>query len=218
MSDTVHAWYFSMSDRRLGFGDGRPIELGTVHTHDGTPVLCGPGLHASERAIDAFKYAPGLVLWRVECGGTVVTGDDKIACTERTYVAGGVDASSLLRAYARWCALSVVHLWACPDVVARYLVTGDETLAVAARVDVWVPVRDAAGGAARAAAWSATRTAAGGAARDAAGAAARAAAWEAEEDEWEAAEDAARECQAAQFEAMCEALIAGDCWWENDNE
>jgi len=169
------AWYFGDESRTLRHGDGREIALGVTHTHDGTPMLCKSGLHASVRAIDALQYAPGPVLWRVECGGIVVSGHDKIACTRRTYVAGGVDASSMLRAFARWCALSVAHLWDCPDVVARYLVTGDESL--------------------RSAAW------------DAASAAARGAAWG-------AARDAAQGAQASQFEAMCESLVEGDCWWE----
>jgi len=30
--------------------------------------------------------------------------------------------------FARWCALQVVHLWDCPDVVKRYLETVDEGL------------------------------------------------------------------------------------------
>ncbi len=41
---------------------------------------------------------------------------------------------SLLNAFARWCALSVAHLWQSPmpDVVRQFLETGDEMLRTAA--------------------------------------------------------------------------------------
>jgi hypothetical protein len=65
----------------------------------------------------------------------------------------------LLREFARWCALQVIHMWNAPDVVREYLETGNEEL------------RAAAGTAARAAARDAARTAARAAARDAAWAA-----------------------------------------------
>ena len=38
------------------------------------------------------------------------------------------DVIEELHAWARWCALQVVHLWDCPDGVRRYLQTGDEAL------------------------------------------------------------------------------------------
>ena len=36
------------------------------------------------------------------------------------------------RTFARWCALQVVHLWGCPDIVRKYLVTGDDGVRAAA--------------------------------------------------------------------------------------
>lgn len=65
-----------------------------------------------------------------------------------------------VRQFARWCALSVIHLWDAPQVVEDYLTSGDERLRAAA---AWAADRAAA-------AWAADRTAA---ARDAARAAAR---------------------------------------------
>ena len=65
-----------------------------------------------------------------------------------------------LREFARWCALQVIDLWDAPDVVRRYLETGDETL------------RDASQSAALSAAWDAALSAAW----DAAGSAALSAA------------------------------------------
>jgi hypothetical protein len=65
---------------------------------------------------------------------------------------------SLLNAFARWCALSVAHLWQSPmpDVVRQFLETGDEMLRSAA----WAAAWSAAGAAARSAAWSAASDAA----------------------------------------------------------
>jgi hypothetical protein len=74
----------------------------------------------------------------------------------------------MLRYFARTQAMSVAHLWDAPDVVAEFLMTGDESIRAAAR--------DAARAAARAAAWAA--------ARDAARDAARAAAWAADRREF----------------------------------
>ena len=218
----MEAWYFSAADRRLRYGDNRPIEIGATHTVNCTPELCARGLHASECAFDALQYAPGPVIWRVRLSGEIVHGRDKSAATERTYIAGGVDASELMRAFARWSALSVAHLWDCPDIVARYLTTGDPSLRAAARDAARAAAWDAARDAAWAAAWAAARAAARDAARDAARAAAWDAAWAAawaaaraaERDAaraaaWAAARDAARE----KFNAMCNDLINGGEWW-----
>jgi len=71
------------------------------------------------------------------------------------------------RYFARWCALQVIHLWNCPDVVKQYLETGDEGL------------RDAARSAALDAAHTTAYTPAHIAASDAARSAARSAAWDA---------------------------------------
>ena len=164
----MKAWYFSDESRRLRYGDGREIAVGVTHTVDCVPVLCKSGLHASVRAIDALEYAPGPIIWRVELGGTINHENDKCAATKRTYVAGGVDATETLRAFARACALDVVHLWDAPQVVKDYLVTGDESLRASAWAAAsWAAARAAARGAAMASAWAAARDAARGAARDA---------------------------------------------------
>jgi len=174
---------------RLGYGDGREVRVGETLTVEGEPVLCSAGLHASKRAIDALQYAPGgsPSLCRVTLGGTILHDSDKAAATERTVVAMLDTATTerLLREFARWCALRVIHLWDAPEIVRQYLETGDETIRAAA----WAAARDAA----RAAAWDAASAAASAAARDAAWAAAwaaaRDAAWAAA---WAAARDAAR--------------------------
>ncbi|MCB9019228.1 MAG: hypothetical protein H6546_02760 [Chitinophagales bacterium] len=199
---SVKAWYFSTTERKLRFGDGRQIEVGVTHEVEGRPVLCEHGLHASVNILDALKYAPGPVLWEVELSGEIIEDNDKMVATHRTYLRE-IDCEEILREFARWCALQVIDLWDAPPVVREYLETGKEELRAAARDaarDAWAAARDAVWAAARAAAWAAARAAARAAvwdaAWDAARAAARAAAWDAAWDAvWDAARDAARDAQ-----------------------
>jgi len=151
----IKGWWFSTTDRKLLHDDNREIIIGKIHKIKGDIIPCQHGLHLSERIIDALKYAPGPVLYRVIGSGIIVPHGnpvDKYVCSERTYIAGGIDMSDTLRLFARKCALDVVHLWEAPKIVVRYLKTGDES------------IRDAAGAAAGAAAWAAARAAAGAAA------------------------------------------------------
>jgi hypothetical protein len=165
------AWHFVGETLR----DGRPVPPdGEWLEHDGPLVLCESGLHASERIIDALKYAPGTTICRVELGAEIKRGTDKVVARRRRIV-WRVDGEEVLQAFARRVALDVAHLWCIPDVVREYLETGDESkrdaawaAAAAAGAAAWA----AAGAAAGAAAWAAAWAAAG-----AAGAAAGAAAW-----------------------------------------
>ena len=179
MSAHIDGWWFSKG-RTLPHGDGRRINVGITHGVKGAIVACENGLHASVKPLDALGYAPGPIVWRVRLSGVIVPHDnDKHVASERTYLAGGVDAAETLRKFARLEALRVVHLWAAPDVVRRYLRTGDEALRDAARDAAWAAARDAAGAAARDAARDAARSAAEAAAGAAARDAARNAAWNA---------------------------------------
>ena len=216
---TVTGWYFSKESRLLRYGDGREIALGVTHIVEPPIELCERGLHASVRAIDALEYAPGPIVWRVELSGEIKAGDDKCVATHRKYVGGGVDASSVMRAFARRCALDVAHLWDMPPIVRTYLETGDESIRAVAKAAAWDAARDSAWDAARAAAWDAARAAAWDAAWDAARAAAwdaaravaKAAAWAAA---WDAAWDvaraaawaAARDAQNTHFETLLQEL------------
>lgn len=175
MAEQQLYWHFVRVDDngtpRLGYDDNRVVTVGETLRVDGEPVLCQHGLHASQRAIDALCYAQGarLALCRVTLGGTVLHDDDKSVGNERTVIAM-LDAEAtdkLLRDFARWCALQVIHLWDAPDVVRQYLETGDESLRAAAGDAAWAAARDAAWSAAWAAAWSAARAAAWAAAWDA---------------------------------------------------
>src|SRR5690606_8167904 len=142
------------------------------------------GLHASRRPWHALAYAPGPVLCLVEVEGIAAAHADKLVARRRRIVRR-VDLTDDLRAFARQCALDVIHLWDAPDVVRRYLETGDESLRNAA----WAAATDTMRDATTAATWDIAKAAAWDTARDAATEAARDAAWDAA---WAAAYDAAR--------------------------
>ena len=123
--------------------NGRVIPpVGEWLVHNGPIVPCESGLHASENAFDALAYAPGPILHRVELdGGLAPHGNppDKWAGRRRRILAS-IDATELLRAFARWCALQVVDLWDAPPVAREYLTTGDSNRQAAA----WAAARAAA--------------------------------------------------------------------------
>jgi HEAT repeat protein len=128
--------------------DGRPVPAdGEWLVHDGDLVMCESGLHASLHPYDALQYAPGPILCMVQCED-VTNGDDKLVCRRRKIVRR-IDATTLMRRFARESALSVIHLWDAPDVVRRYLETGDESLRAAARAAAMAAARAAAGEARR---------------------------------------------------------------------
>lgn len=124
---TIKAWHFINKRRRLGYGDGRVVRVGRTYKIKGDPVLCHWGLHGSVRIVDALEYASGPILCRVEIGGKIIKGDDKLVGTKRT-VLSMVDITEELRALARKCALDIIHLWDAPKIVVDYLKTGDENL------------------------------------------------------------------------------------------
>jgi hypothetical protein len=162
------AWHFVADTLR----DGSPVPKdGAWLNHTGDVRLCETGLHASLQPFDALQFAPGPHLCLVDVDDIVQSDSDKLVCRRRRIVAR-MDATEMLRYFARMRAVSVIHLWDAPDVVCDYLMTGDKALSAAARA----AARAAAGAAAWAAAWAAARDAAWDAAWAAAWAAARAAA------------------------------------------
>ena len=100
----MKAYYFSNMDKKLRYNDNRQIRKGRTHKVKGELKLCGHGLHASIKAIDALQYAPSSYLWVVELSGDIVHGDDKIVASERTYL-HGFNADKLSRKFARKQAL-----------------------------------------------------------------------------------------------------------------
>jgi len=182
--------------------DGQPLVVGSEYVFDGEPVMCECGYHASRHVFDALKYAPGSILSRVECREITDECDDKIVCRRRRVIAT-IDATKILRKFARLCALDVIHLWDAPEIVIRYLKTGDESLRDAARIAAWT-AREAAldtGAAAMDAAWDA-REAAWAAAWNDAMSAARSAACDTRDAAWDAAKDATRRRQRVRLARM----------------
>ena len=147
MTKSVLGWYFSPDDMRLANGDGRLIVAGQKHEVALPLRLCSRGLHASRQVSDALRYATSGVVWRVRLSGHIVEGSDKMCAEVREYL-WGYNASDVLRAFARKCALDVIDKWGAPAVVREYLKTGD------------VSIRSAAESAAWSAAWSAAESAA----------------------------------------------------------
>ena len=92
----VYGWHFSTG--RLAYGDGRKVEAGVTHEVNAPVVLCLRGLHASRRAIDALKYAPGAIVARVRLDGVIKEDGGKCAATRRTYL-WVADASAVLRLF-----------------------------------------------------------------------------------------------------------------------
>jgi hypothetical protein len=205
-------YYFCGEDRKLRYGDNRPIVVGETLKVDCAPMLCEQGLHASKRLIDALSYAPGSILCKVKLGGTIVHGDDKSVATERTVIAMA-DCTDVLREFARKCALDVIHLWDAPDVVVECLKTGNESIRAAARAAAADAARnaDAACAAAYAAAYAAD--AVSNAAYAAAADAARVASWH----EACAAACAADVVSNTAWAAACAADVAADAVMDKQN-
>ncbi|HEX3587822.1 MAG TPA: hypothetical protein VH024_17615 [Candidatus Angelobacter sp.] len=161
---SILAWHFVGEILR----NGDPIPPDGEWLEIEPPIVpCERGFHGSRRLIDALQYAPGTTLCYVECDGEIIERDDKLVSTRRR-ILWRFDATDVLRQFARQCALDVAHLWNMPDVMRKYLETGDESKRFAALV----AARTA--GTAADATWAATWAAQ--AAVDAAGVAARVAA------------------------------------------
>jgi hypothetical protein len=73
----------------------------------------------------------------------------------RRKIIATINAEELLREYARWCALQVIHLWDAPQVIREYLETGNDSLREEVGAAAWAAARLTVGDAARAAHWAA---------------------------------------------------------------
>lgn len=148
----MKTYYHFTSDK---LRDGRPIPpIGEWLEHEGPVIPCKSGLHASEHPADAIEFAPGCMLHLVELDEKIIRhGGDKVV-TSRRKILATIDATGLLRDYARWCALRVIDKWDAPEVVKRYLETGDDTLRSEAAWAAWT-----ARAAWTEAAWAAARAA-----------------------------------------------------------
>jgi hypothetical protein len=91
--------------------------------------MCHSGLHASKRIIDALKYAPGMVLCRVELEGALTTEhhkDEYVALRRR--ILWRERAGHIMEDSRRKCALKVLANWAAPEGVKEFLKSGDVRL------------------------------------------------------------------------------------------
>lgn len=194
-------WHF-IADNKLRDGS-EPAPVGGMERWDGPVVLCGSGLHACPRALDALKYAPsgapsGTIQVRlVLLSGIVLADDDKAAASER-HILASADCTRELHEFALWCAESVRYLMVDSRSTTALTVkrswldgqaTDDELAAAwaAARAASWDAAGDAVWDAAWDAVWAAARAAVWAAAWAAAGAAAGAAGWAAAGDaDWAA--------------------------------
>lgn len=183
----MKAWHFLQDDGRLQWPCGRyrkPKVGQTLKVDPDHIELCRFGLHASKRIIDALEYAPGSLICRVEVGGKIIHGSDKLVSSERTIIAMA-DASETLHLMACWAAKRALKRIKHPD---------PRSVAAIQAKEKWLrgEITDAELAAARDAAWDAARAAAW----DAAWAAARAAAWDAE-----------RKAQNRKLTQMCNELL-----------
>lgn len=140
---TKRGYHFTGSALRNG--DQIPA-IGEWISVDGPIIPCESGLHMSEHPMDALQYAPGCTLHMVEIRGDLQPHGapiDKLVGRDRRIIAT-IDATQLLRDFARWCAMQVVENWDCPKIVMRWLTTGDESIRSAALEKVWSESRAAA--------------------------------------------------------------------------
>jgi len=174
----MKAWYFADNNRKLRYGDNRPIVIGETHTVDCNPILCKQGLHGSVSIMDALSYAPGPVLYLVDINGDIDVGEDKICGSSRTYLMG-FDASDMLFEAARMFALvnieNIKPYTNKYDLIVEYLKTGNSDLRSAAESAARSAAISAAWSAAESAAWSTAESTAWSAAESAARSAARSA-------------------------------------------
>ena len=184
------AWHFLSGDKRLGYGDGRLVEVGATLECEGDPELCSNGMHGSARLIDALRYARGPIVCRVEIDGDVIEVEDKL-CGRRRTVLWMLDATQILHEFACQRAEDALARVEQPDERSVAAIEAKRKWLRGEITDkeldsAWVAAWDAA---LDAASWSAARDAA---ARDAAAwaavwAAVRNAAWAARSAAWNAA-------------------------------
>ncbi len=90
--DSRLGWHFLPRNRKLKYSDGRKVTLGKPIKMIGKekPRTCNNGMHASEKAVDAARYADYAtdmyVLCRVIVSGDLSTDSNKFCGRERTVI------------------------------------------------------------------------------------------------------------------------------------
>ena len=139
----ILAWHFTGGTLR----DGGVIPPdGEWLKYNKPLVMCESGLHASIDPFDALQYAPGPILHRVVVRGKILHQNDKLCASERMIICR-LDATELLRYYARMQAVSVLEYWQTePDqVILDWLMTGDSAARSAARQEFITLVHECSG-------------------------------------------------------------------------
>ena len=95
-TERILAWHFTRDMKLL---DRQPLVVGKTYCHKGPVVMCDQGYHASERLIDALRYAPGAQVSRVEVWGDIQRDDDKLVGRNRK-VLWTLDATMILHEFA----------------------------------------------------------------------------------------------------------------------
>ncbi len=171
----MRAWHFLKNNGELQWPCGDVIrpEVGQTLTVDPDRLqLCVFGLHASEKILDALQHAPGEMLCRVEVGGRIVKGYDKLVASERTIIAMA-DATETLHLMAVWSAKRALKRIKKPDPRSVAAIEAKEKWLRGEIVDAELAAAGDAAGDAAGAAGDAAGAAAGDAAGDAAWAAER---------------------------------------------
>ena len=98
---SVKAWHFLKPDKRLNHKDGRLVELGVPISSIVAPDICVSGLHASIKALDAYKYCSwgNPIACRVVLRGKKMYGPDKLCAEERTVI-GWCETTDILHELA----------------------------------------------------------------------------------------------------------------------
>jgi len=151
----MKAWHFLRGDGRLQWRCGRtwvPRVGQTLKVNPDELCMCNYGLHASKRIIDALGYAPGALICRVDLGGRIIKGDDKVVASERTIIQMA-DATNVLHEMACWSAERALKNIKNPH---------PDSLAAIQAKRKWLrgEITDVELSAAESAAWSATESAA----------------------------------------------------------
>ncbi|MGB2806247.1 MAG: hypothetical protein WBC22_00795, partial [Sedimentisphaerales bacterium] len=113
----MKAWHFLQDNGQLRWTCGgirKPKVEQKLTVNPDKLEMCLFGLHASVRIIDALNYAPGALICRVEVGGRIIKGDDKLVASERTIIQMA-DATETLHLMACWSAKRALKRVKIPD-------------------------------------------------------------------------------------------------------
>lgn len=124
----IRAWWMTDSLGSVYGKNNSAAEAGLKHRMpDGSVIRPGGGgFHGCTNLLDALRRWGGGFLWLVELSGEIEYEPGVYAASHRTYIAGGVDITPVLRNFAWRCALAAAPLWGGPRRRIKRLMNGDE--------------------------------------------------------------------------------------------